>query len=162
MSTPRTSIAAHPVAQGKVPMKGDNVQEKTQALLRLRAEGKTIKEAAQIVGLEYPTARSYCSRYRVKLAQMAAERFQDEAPEMIDTLCGMIRNASTPANTRLAAIRDWLDRAGYQVTQKHEVGAVELRGLSDEELHQRILERCHGDEEAAARLIEAVRTATEL
>lgn len=64
-----------------------------------------------------------------QVKRKAQQRLLDGVPEMIKKLRSLTEEENVPANVRLAAIRDWLDRAG--ITGKIE---IEVSSSSFEEM----------------------------
>lgn len=56
-----------------------------------------------------------------QVRRKANERLLQGVPKMSTELKGLAFDDSIPANVRLAAIRDWLDRAGIGESDKHEL-----------------------------------------
>ena len=56
-----------------------------------------------------------------QVRRKANERLLQGVPKMLSELKRIAFNDSIPANVRLAAIRDWLDRAGIGESDKHEL-----------------------------------------
>jgi len=56
-----------------------------------------------------------------QVRRKANERLLQGVPKMLTELKRLATDESIPANVRLAAIRDWLDRAGIGESDKHEL-----------------------------------------
>lgn len=53
--------------------------------------------------------------------QKMDKKFMDKAEEVTDMLLSIIHDPKTPANAKVTAIKDWLDRAGLKPVDKQEV-----------------------------------------
>lgn len=56
-----------------------------------------------------------------QVRRKANERLLQGVPKMLTELRRLATDESIPANVRLAAVRDWLDRAGIGEADKHEL-----------------------------------------
>lgn len=133
-----------------------NAGQNLGALLEYLASGLAHKDAAKLTGYTPGSVRTLAHRHKAQIAELAIGRFQTELPQMIEALRDMATSKDTPANTKLAGIRDWLDRAlGKSVERRLSVSAT-VRGLSDEELDAKLLEYCGGDRARLELLLQAV------
>lgn len=113
----------------------------------LCSQGNTAEEAGKSVGFADTTAIKYRTKYAKEIKAMAAERFDQLAPEAIKTLHGLLADKS--GNVRLGAVNRILEGAELGIVHKSEVTYFK----TDQQLDDELLEACGGSQEKVLRLL---------
>lgn len=147
----RAKPAAAPVAAVVPLTQADDSEARVERFITMAAEGRDNKEIAKALDYTEGTVRVYRTRHRDRIRKATEEMLAGDIPTLLAGLKEMAQNKETPANVRLQAHRDLLDRAGMAAVTQINVAR------SYDESWQLLVDRCGGDEAKARMIVDTLR-----